>query len=227
MSIVKVKAKDIGWRCKLTRAIPSVIIKVEDINEVIHNNEKYYMIFERICGISFSSLNRWIMSDAYTVQNLIHIRSENLCHDLITIDTQKYIVPILRGIRCMFLPPIKIKMGLAEWIIICLENSDKVVRVFREQYGRKINYIKSSTINLSKRSLDLDLDNNYENRSLTMKQLYLIRRAYIAGYYNYPRKISLSMLAKIVGIKPSSISKMLRIGERKIIEQYLSEINVA
>jgi predicted DNA binding protein len=219
ISIAEVKARDVGWRCRLTKELPDTDIRVRYIEKIAYGNKQYYIVLERICGLSLSSLNRWIKDNAYTVQETMYMGSRQpYCHDLITIDTQKYIVPDLRYVGCYAVPPIRIRVGIARWVIICIENDNSYIKIFRKYYDEKITYVKSEVIRGRKA---IDLDTKYVGEDLTVRQLELVRTAYNAGYYEYPRRASLDTLAKKIGIKPSSLSKVLRTSEKKIIGRFL------
>lgn len=56
---------------------------------------------------------------------------------------------------------------------------------------------------------------------LTVRQEQAIRTALDAGYYEVPRKISLTDLAAKLDLSPSSLSELLRRAERTILGQHL------
>jgi predicted DNA binding protein len=60
--------------------------------------------------------------------------------------------------------------------------------------------------------------------ALTTRQEEIIRVAYEKGYFDYPKKISLRQLARLFGVSISTISEVLRTGQKKIIRAHLSEI---
>jgi len=43
------------------------------------------------------------------------------------------------------------------------------------------------------------------------------------GFYDFPRRISLTELAGKIGIKPSTLSEILRAAEKSILGNFLSE----
>jgi len=53
---------------------------------------------------------------------------------------------------------------------------------------------------------------------LTGRQKEILAMAISLGYFDFPRKISLTELSKKVAIKPSTLSEVLRNAERKILE---------
>jgi predicted DNA binding protein len=55
---------------------------------------------------------------------------------------------------------------------------------------------------------------------LTLRQEEILQFAYSNGYYEYPRRISLRDLSRIFDISPSTISEILRAGQRRIFSEY-------
>jgi predicted DNA binding protein len=62
-----------------------------------------------------------------------------------------------------------------------------------------------------------------ERALLTRRQSEMIRRAVEAGYFEVPRRISLTALAARIGITTSSMSEVLAVAERKIINRFQAE----
>ncbi len=54
--------------------------------------------------------------------------------------------------------------------------------------------------------------------TLTARQREVIATAVAKGYFEFPRRISLTNLSKLVGVKPSTLSEILRGAERRIME---------
>ncbi len=55
---------------------------------------------------------------------------------------------------------------------------------------------------------------------LTLRQKEILQFAYSNGYYEYPRRISLRELSKIFDISSSTMSEILRAGQRRIFSEY-------
>ncbi len=55
---------------------------------------------------------------------------------------------------------------------------------------------------------------------LTSRQEDLLQIAYERGYFDHPKRISLRDLAGMFGVSVSTLSEMLRKGQRKIMEEY-------
>ncbi|BCU68649.1 bacterio-opsin activator [Sulfolobales archaeon HS-7] len=77
---------------------------------------------------------------------------------------------------------------------------------------------------LFKNKVDVRVDKIHKLRStqqLTPKQERILRIAVEHGYYDFPRKIELSELAKKLEISPSTLSEILRRAEKNVILDYL------
>ncbi len=59
--------------------------------------------------------------------------------------------------------------------------------------------------------------------ALTARQEQITRMAYERGYFDFPRRIGLRELAKIFGISTSTLSEILRKGQRRIMTRYFRE----
>lgn len=57
-----------------------------------------------------------------------------------------------------------------------------------------------------------------QKATLTGRQKEIIATAVAQGYFEFPRKISLTNLSQLVGVKPSTLSEILRSAERRIME---------
>jgi predicted DNA binding protein len=54
--------------------------------------------------------------------------------------------------------------------------------------------------------------------TLTGRQKEIIATAVVQGYFEFPRRTSLTVLSRLVGVKPSTLSEILRSAERRIME---------
>jgi len=57
-----------------------------------------------------------------------------------------------------------------------------------------------------------------QQEELTTRQKAILSIAVSMGYFDFPRKVSLTALSKAVGVKPSTLSEILRSAERRIME---------
>jgi predicted DNA binding protein len=57
-----------------------------------------------------------------------------------------------------------------------------------------------------------------QKATLTVRQREIMSTAMAKGYFDFPRKISLTGLSQLVGVKPSTLSEILRSAERRIMQ---------
>ena len=57
-----------------------------------------------------------------------------------------------------------------------------------------------------------------QKATLTNRQKEILATAVARGYFDFPRKTSLTELSQMVGVKPSTLSEILRSAERRIMQ---------
>lgn len=111
--------------------------------------------------------------------------------------------------------------------IICLEcplNSDKQPASWRF-IVRKTTDLGQILTKLSHDGVGTrieDVSPLNQKPSLTGRQKEIVATAVAHGYFEFPRKISLTDLSNLVGVKPSTLSEILRGAERRIMETALA-----
>lgn len=60
--------------------------------------------------------------------------------------------------------------------------------------------------------------------SLTVCEFQILKEAYEAGYFEWPRKINLDYLAKKLGLAKPTVSEHIRKAEKKILRHYLENL---
>jgi len=55
---------------------------------------------------------------------------------------------------------------------------------------------------------------------LTSRQEEILRIALERGYFDHPRRVTLKELAKMLGVSPSTLSEIIKRGEKRILERY-------
>ncbi len=107
------------------------------------------------------------------------------------------------------------KDGLEYWEVGCLDRKElmKIINAAEKHYNGKLFSIKEEKIS------SVSIVNIFPN--LTKKQKESIEIAYKNKYYNYPRKLTIKKLAKIVNKSYSTFQEHLRKAEKKIIESFL------
>lgn len=64
-----------------------------------------------------------------------------------------------------------------------------------------------------------------QREELTDRQKAILSIAISMGYFDFPRKVSLTGLSRAVGVKPSTLSEILRNAERKVLESQVQSGN--
>ena len=62
---------------------------------------------------------------------------------------------------------------------------------------------------------------------LTSRQREVLAKAISLGFFEFPRRLSLTELSEELGIKPSTLSQVLRAAEEKIITKYASTMKIS
>ena len=100
--------------------------------------------------------------------------------------------------------------GRVEWTMIL---SDK--HVLKEIFDHmKSKSVDAELIKLTK------ID---DRESLTERQDKITQVAFDRGYFDYPKRISLRELARMFDVSPSTLSEILRKGQRKIVLDYFKK----
>ena len=61
-----------------------------------------------------------------------------------------------------------------------------------------------------------------DEKELTTRQENLLQIALEKGYFEFPKKITLRQLAKILDVSPATLTEILRRGQKKILGEYFS-----
>lgn len=59
-------------------------------------------------------------------------------------------------------------------------------------------------------------------KPLTRRQTAAVKMAVASGFFEFPRKVTLAELAKMYGVKPSTMSEILRGAERRVFSLYMA-----
>ena len=120
-------------------------------------------------------------------------------------------VPIFRDLRLMRRFPFSIRAGAASWVVVASKaRLQQLLSRLRER-------VPSATLESVRHA-----DTAGPFGLLTPRQGDLLRRAMAAGYFEVPRKITLTALAERFDLAPSSLSEALAIVEKKLLEQWPS-----
>lgn len=100
--------------------------------------------------------------------------------------------------------PFDLKDGFAEWLIVApREDAATFVRALREA-GARVEVVSSREY--------------HPHESLTERQRELMLAAIAQGYYEVPRRVTLTKLAERLHVSKSTLSETLARGERRVLE---------
>jgi len=110
--------------------------------------------------------------------------------------------------------------------IVCLDcplNSEVQPASWRF-IARKTSDFRQVLTKLSKEGIETRIEDVApleRKATLTGRQKEIMATAVAQGYFEFPRKISLTGLSELVGVKPSTLSEILRSAERRIMANAL------
>ncbi len=97
--------------------------------------------------------------------------------------------------------------GKVEWTLV-LSDKDVLKGIF--------DHLKSKSVDAEL----VKLTKIDDKESLTERQDKITHVAFERGYFDYPKRISLRELARMFDVSPSTLSEILRKGQRKIVLDY-------
>ncbi|HUI00555.1 MAG TPA: helix-turn-helix domain-containing protein [Nitrososphaerales archaeon] len=110
--------------------------------------------------------------------------------------------------RC-FLGSVEIERGKASWTILGDQSACKGLLDSLERRGIPFR---------------LDLKRSLDDRELlTARQEEVLYMAYERGYFDFPKKIGVRGLAAATGVKTSTLTEILRRGQKKIVAGYFGD----
>lgn len=118
-------------------------------------------------------------------------------------------IPIFRELRLMRRFPFTIQAGDAAWVVVAPAAKIRLL------LGRLKEKVPDATIESVRHSEEPGAAG-----VLTPRQAELLRRAMAAGYFEVPRRITLTDLARTLGMAVSSLSEALAIVEKKLLERW-------
>jgi len=110
------------------------------------------------------------------------------------------------GANCFLVSATSKPEGKLEWIVL---GSDTMVRSLME--------------GLEKQSVDGDVVRIYklqEEGELTARQEEILQIALEKGYFEFPKKITLRQLAKVLDVSAATLTEILRRGQKKVLQEH-------
>jgi predicted DNA binding protein len=118
---------------------------------------------------------------------------------------------LARKLRIMWRQPIWVERGVARWTVVA---SEERVRELLTAISPTVDAVRVESV--------VRGANRRATARLTPRQDELVRRAVSEGYFDVPRKISLTVLAERLSVSKSTLSERLAIVERKLIAEEAS-----
>lgn len=124
--------------------------------------------------------------------------------------TECLVCRLLANTDCFLTSSTSTKEGRLEWSLLVTER-EPLQELMRnlEKVGADPKLIRLT-----------DID---DKDALTARQEQITRMAFEKGYFDFPRKIGLKQLAKIFGVSTSTLSEIMRKGQRRIMSRYFRE----
>ncbi len=95
------------------------------------------------------------------------------------------------------------------WDVICDDESFRTLMGKLEEYGVEF---------------DLLYKGKPSKTGMTYREEEILKYALEKGYFDYPKRIKLEEMAEHFGIASSTLSEILRRGQKKILEKYFKEV---
>jgi len=108
--------------------------------------------------------------------------------------------------NCFFVSGTTKPDGKLEWRLL---GSDSMLRSLMKELEEED--VKAEVLRVSKLE---------EERDLTSRQEQILQIALEKGYFEFPKKIKLRQLAKLLDISPATLTEILRRGQRRILEEH-------
>lgn len=120
-------------------------------------------------------------------------------------------IPLIRRLRLLRSFPFPVRDGIATWTVVGPE-----ARVRRLWAG-----LRETGVRFSLDAVRPGLPREPLG-SLTPRQRQILRRALADGYFEVPRRVSLTVLASRIGVATSTLSVALALIEKRIVESHVA-----
>ncbi len=161
----------------------------------------------RLCGERTETLAVEIRSYR-GVREVERISSGESCSEYRVAHTTENLMEGLGELHLMPRLPFLIRGGFATWVVVAAEPK---IRELYDHLRRVSPGVDIESLRRGKAPEDFAL--------LTKRQRELFHAAMAEGYYEVPRKISLTRLAESLGVAKSTLSESLAVIERKLLKE--------
>ncbi|MFH1258093.1 MAG: helix-turn-helix domain-containing protein [Candidatus Micrarchaeota archaeon] len=120
-----------------------------------------------------------------------------------------------------FVKPFILKGGHEYWFVGSWDKRN-LLRL-KDRIGKKSEHAKIQLLKLKEQPVDFFVPDILEK--LPAKRKEVLKKAVEMGYYSFPRRINLKMLAKRLHISPATIREHLRLAENEILPIAVSQMH--
>jgi predicted DNA binding protein len=201
---LRVPLPDSAWVAQFSRENPEVEIEVVSRLDVGHHRSVSEVLLHVAEAGSWAGALRALEG----VDDVEQLESDATVIHLRVVHRTSEFVPIFRELRLMRRFPFVIRGGEASWVVVASESKIRALLArIRERAPEAV--------------LESVRHTATEGRTgpLTPRQTELFRRAMAAGYFDVPRKITLTDLAAQLEMAISSVSEALAVIEKKLLER--------
>lgn len=202
---LRVPLPESAWVGRFSRLQPDVTVEVLSRLDVGNNRSLTEIRLHASDGLELAEALR-ALPHVYEVEELE--RRPGMVHFRVIHRTSMF-VPIFRELRLMRRFPFRIAGGEAAWVVVAPESKARALlgRLRAAAPGAILESVQHVEVAPLR-------------GALTPRQTELLQRAVGAGYFEVPRKITLTDLAKNLDLAPSSVSEALAIIEKKLLESW-------
>ncbi|MGC2035808.1 MAG: helix-turn-helix domain-containing protein [Thermoplasmata archaeon] len=133
-------------------------------------------------------------------------RSEGVAEYEILEDVPFY-VPVLQKLRIMRRVPYMHQAGISEWVIVASASKMRALMAGLRKYG-----LEPKLVSKRPGTSELGIP------GLTRRQSEIFHRAVVEGYYDVPRRVTLTALSKMLKVSKASLSETLARVEMRLLK---------
>jgi predicted DNA binding protein len=197
---IRVKLPDI-WATRLSTSYPDAVIEILNRMDL---DEKRCVAEIRIHSQDPGEVFGGLQSDSDMIEVELLDTTARTADVRMVYKTPGF-VDLFRKLTLMWRFPIVIKNGIGTWVVV---GPDKNLGKLMDAGKAQAFFAEAEAVYPARvRGPNL----------LTPRQAYLFREAMAAGYFEVPRHITLTKLARQLKMAPSSLSEILAVVEKKLL----------
>lgn len=196
--------------------VPGIRISIEDVHYFDEGDGSHYVLFWWVEGVEFAEFERRARADEYVCDlEVITTVADRRLYRLTTTPLPEGLMlfPFFRRNDITMLDGGASNDGL--WLRLRVRDRESIRTLVEKLQGFD-----------ARPSIDRiysEREREDAERTLTERQHAAIRRAFERGYFETPSEVTLSELASDLDITPQTLSKHIRAGVAKLVEESLSQ----